>query len=118
MALSAAVIAELVAAGLTGEALVSACQRIEAAAPGATRRSAGPYRRVLPRNWGEMRQSVYQRDGGRCRYCNRILTLQTMQCDHVEPLARGGLSVIENLAAACKSCNSSKRDRSVSEWRR
>jgi hypothetical protein len=33
MSLSAAVIRELVAAGLTGEALVSACERIEAATP-------------------------------------------------------------------------------------
>ncbi len=37
MSLSAAVIAELVAAGLSGEALVSACQRIEAAGPVAGR---------------------------------------------------------------------------------
>lgn len=77
-----------------------------------------PYRRALPKNWNDLRARVFERDGGQCRYCDRSLTLRTMQCDHVEPLARGGLSVIENLAASCKSCNSSKKDSSLSEWRR
>lgn len=36
--------------------------------------------------------------------------------DHLTPLAKSGLHEIGNLQAACVSCNSSKRDRTVSEY--
>ncbi len=107
---TAAAIRGMLAAGLTVEQALIAVEAMEQAEQ--------PYRRVLPKNWNELRAIVFERGGGQCRYCDRSLTFQTMQCDHVEPLARGGLSVVENLAASCKSCNSSKKDRSLSEWRR
>ncbi len=50
--------------------------------------------------------------GGRCAYCSRPATTQ----DHVVPLSRGGRHEIANVVPACKSCNSSKRDKLVSEW--
>lgn len=38
-------------------------------------------------------------------------------CDHVVPLSRGGLSVMENLATACGPCNRSKNYRTPGEWK-
>lgn len=51
---------------------------------------------------------------GECAYCgaNGKLTL-----DHVIPLARGGSHRLENLVAACKSCNSRKGARDELEFR-
>jgi 5-methylcytosine-specific restriction endonuclease McrA len=45
--------------------------------------------------------------GGRCWMCGRLADA----IDHVKPLARGGSDWPANLRPACKSCNSSKRDR-------
>lgn len=39
-----------------------------------------------------------------CAYCGGA----SDQIDHVVPVARGGDSTADNLAGACKSCNSSK----------
>jgi 5-methylcytosine-specific restriction endonuclease McrA len=55
-----------------------------------------------------------QRHGHKCAYCGCEGRL-TM--DHVIPASRGGTHSIGNLVPACKSCNSSKRDRTVMEWR-
>ena len=55
-----------------------------------------------------------QRHNNRCFYCQSegVLTM-----DHVIPASRGGTHSIGNLVPACKSCNSSKRDRTIMEWR-
>lgn len=37
--------------------------------------------------------------------------------DHVVPLSKGGTNYIDNIVPACVSCNSSKRDKFLSEWR-
>jgi 5-methylcytosine-specific restriction endonuclease McrA len=37
--------------------------------------------------------------------------------DHVIPLKKGGIHGIGNLVPCCQSCNSSKRDKFVMEWR-
>jgi len=49
-----------------------------------------------------------------CIYCQ---SRQNITLDHVVPIARGGRHSIGNLVSACKSCNSSKRDRTIMEWR-
>lgn len=38
------------------------------------------------------------------------------EIDHVVPLSRGGKHIPDNLVAACKSCNSSKCNKLISEW--
>ena len=50
---------------------------------------------------------------GICAYCNerRRLTL-----DHIEPINEGGAHDIKNIAAACGSCNASKRDTQLLLW--
>lgn len=57
------------------------------------------------------RRAVFARDEYRCQYCGR----RADSIDHVVPRSRGGADVWENLAAACRSCNTSKRDRTPDE---
>ena len=51
---------------------------------------------------------------GPCVYCGAVAAT----VDHVRPLARGGAEAADNLAPACHSCNASKCDRLLTEWRR
>lgn len=62
--------------------------------------------------WGELRVNVLKRDDYCCQYCGEYANT----CDHVIPLAANGPTNLENLVAACDKCNSSKRDRPVTEW--
>lgn len=48
-----------------------------------------------------------------CWYCGR----ESETTDHILPRARGGSNHQSNLLDACRSCNSSKRDRTPREWR-
>ena len=57
------------------------------------------------------RRAVFARDGGRCQYCG----VPAENIDHVIPRSRGGLHVWENVVAACRPCNTHKRDRLLHE---
>lgn len=50
-----------------------------------------------------------------CVYCG---SLQRITVDHVIPISRGGVHSIGNLVSACLSCNSSKRDKTIMEWKK
>jgi len=57
------------------------------------------------------RRGVFLRDDGTCQYCgNRAESI-----DHVIPRSRGGEHVWENVVAACRRCNTAKRDRYLHE---
>lgn len=56
------------------------------------------------RHW----KALLARDGGACVYCGSI---ENLCIDHVVPVIQGGGDEIENLAIACKSCNSGKAGR-------
>lgn len=49
-----------------------------------------------------------------CFYCE---SKGSMTLDHVVPISRNGLHKIGNLVAACKSCNSSKGNKTIMEWK-
>ena len=53
------------------------------------------------------RQNIFKRDGHRCQYCG---TPDELTLDHVLPKSRGGKTSWDNLATACKRCNSRKGD--------
>ena len=50
-----------------------------------------------------------------CIYCGRELG-KDRTLDHVVPLSRGGAHAKRNLVPACRSCNSSKQDKDLSQW--
>jgi 5-methylcytosine-specific restriction endonuclease McrA len=66
-----------------------------------------PYRRRAALN----RRAVFARDSGRCQYCG----VPAESIDHVVPRAKGGEHVWENVVAACRPCNTRKRDRLLAD---
>lgn len=59
------------------------------------------------------RFAIYARDGHACVYCGAA---DALSLDHVVPRSKGGSDSEHNLVTACQPCNSSKRDRDLSEW--
>jgi 5-methylcytosine-specific restriction endonuclease McrA len=57
---------------------------------------------------------LYKKHLDLCVYCNLN---KATTIDHVIPLSRGGTTELSNLLPACVSCNSSKRDKLLHEWK-
>ena len=60
----------------------------------------------------ELRASAWWREKiqkGICHYCEKKVNAKELTMDHLVPLARGGLSVKNNLVPACKECNAKKK---------
>lgn len=57
------------------------------------------------------RRAIFARDDQRCQYCGD----RADSIDHVFPRSRGGQHTWENVAAACRPCNLTKRDRTPEE---
>lgn len=66
-----------------------------------------------PAEWDALRRQVFERDDWKCTYCGSRADLQ---CDHVTPFSKGGLSTLDNLTTACAACNNAKKALSVEEW--
>ena len=49
-----------------------------------------------------------------CWYCGKE---DPSTIEHVTPKSKGGSDNLDNLVLACKKCNSSKKDKSVEEFR-
>lgn len=73
------------------------------------RKVAAPGRGVTGNQWRQISVEAL----GLCAYCNNDCT---PTLDHIEPLARGGEHDIDNAAAACGACNSSKGDTPLFLW--
>ena len=54
-----------------------------------------------------LKRAVFQRAGGRCEYCGLSQAGQEahFHVDHIQPLADGGATMLDNLALACVSCS-------------
>jgi hypothetical protein len=48
---------------------------------------------------------VYERDGGRCLSCERVISLRETHLDHIVPWSAGGPDRSENLRTLCSACN-------------
>lgn len=66
-----------------------------------------PYQRRRSIN----RRAVFARDENTCQYCGN--TAESI--DHIVPSSRGGTNTWDNVVAACRPCNTHKRDRLLSE---
>jgi hypothetical protein len=55
----------------------------------------------------DVRQRVWQRDGGRCVECGAT---QYLEFDHIIPVARGGDNSERNVQILCRGCNARKSD--------
>ena len=71
--------------------------------PGPSRGSAN--QRHIP---ATVKRAVCERDQGRCAFVNktgkRCGSRSMLQFDHIEPVARGGASTVENLRLLCRLC--------------
>jgi 5-methylcytosine-specific restriction endonuclease McrA len=61
--------------------------------------------------WRRIRLAVLQRDGYQCQLRRPCCTGRATTVDHITPVSRGGVTSVETCVAACRECNSSKRDR-------
>jgi len=64
----------------------------------------------------ELREAIYEREGGRCFYCSRRVTPMTRCLDHVVPRFRKGSSTYRNMVTSCVGCNSQKRERRAGDF--
>jgi hypothetical protein len=71
--------------------------------------------RTSASEWYEIRSQVFARDDYTCTYCGE--RGGKLECDHIHPFSRGGSDSLENLTTSCFSCNRSKRDKTLAEWR-
>jgi 5-methylcytosine-specific restriction endonuclease McrA len=65
--------------------------------------------------WQKLRSAVFSRDDYTCSYCGE--RGGRLECDHVQPVSRGGSNELDNLTTSCFSCNRSKRAKTPSEWK-
>lgn len=56
------------------------------------------------------RRNVFTRDRFECCYCGKKVTMHSGSLDHIIPKSRKGKNSWENLATACKPCNTKKRN--------
>ena len=61
-----------------------------------------------PRIAEAVRIEVWRRDGGRCSRCG---SRESLEYDHIVPLARGGSNTARNVELLCEKCNRSKGDK-------
>lgn len=80
-----------------------------------TLQSTSVHLRPDARTWKALRSVVFKRDGYACQYCGD--KTQKLECDHIIPVTRGGSNDLTNLTTACKTCNGSKGNKLVNEWR-
>ena len=75
-------------------------------------------RRAVAKNNGVydiLPKHIKQLYGSPCLYCGSTYKITA---DHVIPITKGGTHSIGNLVPACLSCNSSKHNHFITEWKK
>lgn len=63
----------------------------------------------------KLRFEVFKRDFFTCQYCGAQPPDVVLVADHIDPVARGGETSIDNLITACEACNQGKSDRPLTD---
>ena len=66
----------------------------------------------------KIKQRRLKKEGPHCTYCDRIVTEDQIQIDHIIPRNRGGSGKVTNLVLACRKCNALKSDHSLKRFMR
>jgi len=72
----------------------------------------------------EKRVALYESDGWRCVYCQRLLdgdhieSMHERTLDHLVPRSLGGSHGSHNLVTCCGHCNSARQELSLRDWYR
>lgn len=61
------------------------------------------------------RFEVFKRDSFTCQYCGGKAPDVVLNADHIKPVADGGTNGMLNLTTSCRTCNSGKSDRLLSD---
>mgnify|MGYP003659296497 FL=1 len=72
------------------------------------KRRSKEYEVICKISLNEIRQLFLQAYGRKCKYCERLLVVSNIVCDHIKPLSDGGDSVLDNLQIICDRCNTRK----------
>ncbi len=76
------------------------------------RKKGAPINDLTPAQWKyRLEEFNYH-----CAYCLAPLVPEHTTQDHMKPLSRGGSHTLDNIVPACRSCNSSKRDKTLLEF--
>ncbi|MBR3288861.1 MAG: HNH endonuclease, partial [Lachnospiraceae bacterium] len=54
---------------------------------------------------------AYEKQGGNCAICKKHFGIEEMECDHIIPWSKGGLTNSENCQMLCQSCNRHKSNK-------
>ncbi len=65
----------------------------------------------------ELKQKLYDAQGGKCMFHGGRVTIDLMDIDHKNPLSRGGSNRTQNLQILCRTCNGRKGDKTNREFR-
>lgn len=63
----------------------------------------------------KVRFEVFKRDNFTCQYCGAKAPDVLLECDHINPVSKGGTNDIINLVTACKGCNGGKGARKLDD---
>lgn len=64
-----------------------------------------------------LKATLLDKTDSHCAYCGKFIDSKNMHIEHVIPSSRGGSDNIDNLVAACQSCNISKGVLSLDQFR-
>lgn len=60
-------------------------------------------------------RNIWVREGGKCAYCGKPLSLRTTTREHVIPSSKGGSDGLTNVVACCSACNGKKSDKTLAD---
>ena len=63
----------------------------------------------------KMRFEVFKRDSFTCQYCGKKAPDVVLEVDHIDPVSKGGRTVMLNLVTSCFKCNRGKSNVKLSD---